>query len=452
MDQDGHTWQGIKMTPAVHDWLAERGYSTFRTSKREDAESIIGPELLAELEAAELRLQGFEVRAEDALDPALFVLKDEHEPRVNPVSLLLESGDDYQMALDLIQPLFEIALSNIVTSQMDPKTVIAEAGQIASAARPLKRDAPSVLAEASKLAKSKLAAMPGAVDVQRLDQASSLLVEYLRSTHFPAVQRIRADEDSAEIMTATQKRMLSLIEPSIDQVPEATAAHLPELIESVVSAIVDDIQTEDRTMDNFPIPQAEYANQKSDHDVTPRLRAMLRANEGLDRAARPAPLVQRAPVSTGGPSIAQINQAVSLALAPIAAEIAALKARGATVTRSAPRRAIAPPQISRSAVRSAMGLEPLVTRTVETNIHGGLPSRRAVFSPKEVARRSYGLPMITRSAEVRPSVFRSRFQSELQFASAAARDQHDASLQQPAGIISPGTPAKLAGPSIWFSS
>jgi hypothetical protein len=360
------TWQNIPVTNAVWDWLAERGYSTHRMpkSKREDAESILGPELAEELEKAEMRLKGFEVRVAGAPDPTALVFKDEHEPGVNPVSLLIES-DDFQMALHLIQPLLEIAIINIINSQMSPNVIIAEAGQIASVALHLKEGALTVIIEASKLAQAQLLATSPAANPQELERATKMLMEFLKSTHFTQ-RAIEAGEDSAEAMSASQRRMLALVKPSIDQVPEVTAVHLAELVTSVVTEIVEGVHEgapiEERKMQ---IPSAEYGSTQSAHNVTPNLRSLVRQSvytpavlAQLGQTPAPAPqLVQqrREPVSTGGLSLAQIQQAVQLAISPIAAEIVALKARSASVTRSTHRRAAAAPQVSRSAVAGAMG-------------------------------------------------------------------------------------------------
>lgn len=434
------TWQGFAMTPGVWDWLAERGYSTHRMpmSKREDAESILGPELVRELEAAELRMLGFEVRADGQVNPAMLILKDEHEPGVNPVSLLLES-DNYQVALNLVQPLFENALENIIASQMSPQQVIVEAGQIASAAAPLKENAATVVIEAAKLAQARLLATSRAVNPQELERASAMLIEFLTRTHFPGMveRAIRADEDSGDIMSATQARMMGLIEPSISEVAEDAAPHLATLVESVVSAIVDGNQTVPLE-EKMNIPSAEFNNTQSAHDVTPRLRAMLRANEGLTSPA-PAPqlVARQVPAAAGGPSIAQINQAVSLALAPLVADLNALKARNASITRMAPRRAMAPPQVSRQAAAAAVGGgSPAVIRTVESSAFGGLPTRRRVFSAAQVSRRSVGLGLTERSsAPRRPAAYPSRYQPSSTFATAQARDHFDAGFaNKPNGV------------------
>ena len=217
------------------------------------------------------------------------------------------------------------------------------------------------------------------------------------------------------------------------------AGHGPDVVEAYIES-----------GGNMQIPSAEYTNPRSDHDVTPNLRSMIQRTTGLTPTPNLAPVSRSrpvAPAATGGLTIAQLNHAVTLALAPLMADIAALKASPDLVTRTV-RRAVAP-QVSRDAVRSAMGLGPSLTvRTVEHSVHGGLPARRPVFTAKEVSRRSYGLPMVERSIETRPGVFRSRYQPEAQFPTAAARDFHEAGLQQPAGVVSPGTPARLEGPSV----
>lgn len=190
------------------------------------------------------------------------------------------------------------------------------------------------------------------------------------------------------------------------------------------------------------IPNAEYRNPRSSHDVTPGLRSLIRRNAGLS-PSRPspvsAPVVSRAapaPVSGGDATLDAVQRAVQVALAPIWAQVESLRASRAFVTRSARRRAVVP-QVTREAARAAMGLEPLVTRSVQTYVHGGLPRRRAVFSPQEAVRRSMGLPMVSRSVEP-PSVFKSRYQPSSQFPTAAARDRYDSQFEnKPVGVPLP---------------
>lgn len=186
------------------------------------------------------------------------------------------------------------------------------------------------------------------------------------------------------------------------------------------------------------IPAAEYGNTQSGHNVTPRLRQMLRANEGLSPSApTAAPLVhRRAPVVTGGViTAAAVGQALANALVPVVAELELLKRRSTLASRTAVRRALAP-VVSRQAVAVAVSGGPaVVIRTVRSHAHGGLPTRRQVFSPAQVARASTGLGLTERSsAPNRPIAFRSRYTSST-FATQSARDNFDSQFEnKPNGV------------------
>ncbi|MCH8093501.1 MAG: hypothetical protein IH953_02805 [Chloroflexi bacterium] len=423
------------------------------SKKEQDAVSILGPELAALLEEAAARQDEIKRRSMAGLDFSALIVRDRHgstgapaaEPKANPVSLLLEN-DDYQQSLSLIEPLLENALSEIINSQFSPITVIEQASQIAALARPLKANALSVLAEAANLAKGHLAASSPAVDTQALERASVQLIEVL-VTHFPPVGGIQAAsigarEDSGEAMREAQKRMLALIEPGISAVPEVTADHLAELVQSVVSAIVDGNQTTE--VAKMKIPSAEYSHTQSSHNVTPTLRSIIRRGVGLEPSA-PAPrLVQRSPAPDGRQAVVimpeQLAQAVKAALMPIVRDLNALKLRSNLASRSIQRRALAP-IVSRASVAQAVGggSSPMVIRTVKSHAYGGLPTHRRVFSPAEVSRNSVGLGLTERSgAPTRPAAFPSRYTSST-FATQAARDHFDAGFEnKPNGVITPG--------------
>lgn len=454
------SWHGIPLTPAVESWLIQRGYAAGPGNKKlADAESVIGPELAQKLEAAAARQDEIERRSMLGIDYSALIVRDEHgstpEPRVNPASLLLEN-DDFQQALSLIEPLFENALSNIIQSQMSPAKVIEEASHIAHAAAPLKANALTVLAEASNLAKARLQANAG-VNTQELERASVVLIEHLTKTHFPpaGIQAVSigAREDGPEAFKALKDQMLALIEPSVSDVPRVTLEHLAPLVQEVVREIIVDntpseepLEVEERTMTN--IPQAEYGHTASSYNVTPRLRQMLRANEGLSPSP-PAPatqLVQRSPTPVAGtatPITAErLALAVRAALVPIAADLNALKLRHNVASRTAQRRAMVSPRVSRQAVRAAVSGGPgVVIRTVESRAYGGLPTRRQVFSAAQVSRASYGLGLTERpSAPTRPVAFASRYMPSSTFPTVRARDEYDASFEnKPVGVpLAPG--------------
>jgi len=495
------TWQGIPLTPAVSDWMVSRGYSVgSRSSKYEDCLTILGPELCQQLEAAAARQDEIKYRSAHGIDYSALIVRDRDgatgapaaEPRVNPTSLLLEN-ENYQQALQLLEPLFAVGLENIISSQHDPDQIIAEAGRIAAMAAPLKDQgtAAQALVEAGNLAKARMLATSRAINEQELTRALTALLAYLVATHFPAsatsdavaVARIvRGDDDGPEAFQDLKDKMLMMIEPSVRALPEAAAPRLKRLMRVALEGALDTKSTGqaapgESEMVNRNLTPADIKGKTGADGLTPGIAALVRATTvdavrpQAPRAvapSAPAPVnrsgpapraLQPAALQPGGLTAENLAATVREVMLPIYANIQAI--HDANNGSTSPKRGVKMEVRSfqtgdskfygtrqtgftvRSLVRASLGMDLNGPPQIKTrmNAHDIVARSREVaerFDPmqEEMARaaayRNY------MAQEPNFSVFKSKYVPSSSFSTASARDAYDESIVQPMGVAAPG--------------